>query len=259
MPELPDLQVFSHNLQKSIKGKKISAVRVVKGKKLNVSAGQLEQALAGQVVQSVYREGKELYFAIGRQHILAMHLMLHGKLIYGPADEGHKHTVLELAFTDDTALTLTDYSGMAKPTLDPEEPGAPDALSAAGGVKYLQAQLPQKRINIKNFLLDQQLIRGIGNAYADEILWDARISPFSICNKLPAAQITQLARSIKKVLAAAEKKILETHPDIISGEIRDFMKVHHSKKAQSPTGAVIHHKVVNSRKTYYTDEQVLFA
>ncbi|ASZ12302.1 Fpg/Nei family DNA glycosylase [Chitinophaga pendula] len=258
MPELPDLQVFSHNLQKLVKGKKISGVQVVKAKKLNVSAKQLEQALAGQAVQSVYREGKELYFAIGKQHVLAMHLMLHGKLLYGAAGGGHKHTVLELVFVDDTALTLTDYSSMAKPTLDPEEPDAPDALSEAGGVKYLKAQLPQKRIHIKNFLLDQQLIRGIGNAYADEILWDARISPFSICNKLPADKISQLAKSIKKVLAAAEKKILASHPDIISGEVRDFMAVHHSKKAQSPTGADIHHKVVNSRKTYYTDEQVLF-
>jgi formamidopyrimidine-DNA glycosylase len=60
------------------------------------------------------------------------------------------------------------------------------------------------------------------------------------------------------VLHDAEKQILATHPDIISGEVRDFLKIHNARKKQSPTGGEIHNKIVSSRKTYYTDEQDLY-
>jgi formamidopyrimidine-DNA glycosylase len=54
-------------------------------------------------------------------------------------------------------------------------------------------------------------------------------------------------------------EILKSHPDIISGEVRDFLKIHNAKKKESPKGAPIQFKLVNSRKTYYTEEQELFA
>lgn len=78
------------------------------------------------------------------------------------------------------------------------------------------------RTNIKNLLLDQKVIRGIGNAYADEILWHARISPLSVCNKIPDEKIKAIAKSIKTVLHKAIKHICKSHPQIISGEVRDF-------------------------------------
>jgi formamidopyrimidine-DNA glycosylase len=132
-----------------------------------------------------------------------------------------------------------------------------DALSIELNEAFLQEKL-QTKAAIKNVLLDQHVIRGIGNAYADEILWDARISPFSNSNKIPAAKVKALAKSIHKVLQNAEKQIRKTHPDIISGEIRDFLLIHNSNKSHSPTGAVIHNKTVGGRKTYYTDEQELY-
>ena len=106
--------------------------------------------------------------------------------------------------------------------------------------------------------MDQQVLRGIGNAYADEILWEAGISPFSVSNKIPAEKVKELAKAIKKVLKDAEKQIVKSHPDIITGEVRDFLKIHNAKKKESPTGAAIEHGTVNSRKTYYTKEQELY-
>ena len=115
------------------------------------------------------------------------------------------------------------------------------------------------RAIVKNVLLDQKVIRGIGNAYADEILWDAGISPFSISNKIPTASIKALVKSIKHVLEHAEKQIKKTNPDIISGEVRDFLLIHNAKKDKSPSGAAILQKTAGGRKTYYTDEQELFS
>ena len=112
---------------------------------------------------------------------------------------------------------------------------------------------------VTTFLFDQKVIRGIGNAYADEILWQAKISPFSVSNRIPAAKVRDLLKSIGKVLNNAEKKILKSHPDIIHGEVRDFLDIHHPKKQKSPTGAMIRTTQAASRRTYYTDEQELYA
>jgi formamidopyrimidine-DNA glycosylase len=106
--------------------------------------------------------------------------------------------------------------------------------------------------------MDQKVIRGIGNAYADEILWHALISPLSVCNKIPEDKIKTLAKSIKTVLHDAIKKILKSHPDIIKGEVRDFLVIHNSSKKKSPTGAEIKQTTIGGRKTYYTDEQELY-
>jgi len=67
-----------------------------------------------------------------------------------------------------------------------------------------------------------------------------------------------LAKEIKSVLKDAEKQILKINPDIIGGEERSFLKIHNSKKKESPTGGKIYNKMVNSRITYYTDEQELY-
>jgi formamidopyrimidine-DNA glycosylase len=258
MPELPDLQVFSHNLNKTLSGKTVKEVKVPESKKLNVSVKELKSVLEDQKVKEIFREGKELYFKFSKGDILAMHLMLHGKLYLFNGSNEHKYTILELIFSDDTGLALTDFQGQATPSLNPVMKDAKDALSDEADADYLKERMSKTRTAIKNLLLDQHVIRGIGNAYADEILWDAKISPMSASNKIPPQKIKDLSRSIKKVLKDAEKQIIKTHPDIISGEVRDFLNIHNSRKKHSPTGAAIHFTTANSRKTYYTDEQELY-
>ena len=113
-------------------------------------------------------------------------------------------------------------------------------------------------MNDQNFLIDQKMIRGIGNAYADEILWKTGLHPESICNKIPDDKIRTLAKDIKTVLKDAEKQILKIKPDSISGEERSFLKIHNSKKTKSPTGAKIQNKKLSSRITYFTNEQQLY-
>jgi len=257
MPELPDLQVFSHNLNKKLNGKTVKTVVVHKAPKLNVTHKELQDTLQGQKLSSVYRDGKELFFKFSKGDVLGLHLMLHGKLFLFEGKNDNKYPIIELLFTDDTGLVLTDFQGIAAPTLNPEAKDAPDALSADAGPEYLKGILAKKKTNIKTVLLDQKIIRGIGNAYADEILWDAGISPFSASNKIPEDKVKALVKSIHGVLQNAEKEIIKANPDIIAGEIRDFMLIHNAKKKHSPKGAPI---LIDEkqRKTYYTEEQELF-
>ena len=258
MPELPDLQIFSRNLNKSFKGKTVAAVRVSNARKLNVSEKELKAALEGQELVKIARVGKELHFEFKNGRVLGLHLMLNGRFHIFNNENEHKYAIVELLFNDDTGLVMTDFQGAAAPTLDPKPSAAIDALSDEVTFEFLKERLQKTRSGIKTILLDQHIIRGIGNAYADEILWHARISPFSAANKIPDDKINQLAKSIRHVLADAEKQILKTHPDIISGEVRDFLVVHTAKKKSTDGGAIIHQKEISSRKTYFTDEQELF-
>lgn len=258
MPELPDLQVFSRNLHKKLEGKKLKKLLLPVTNKIKAPVAEFKKAFEGQELQQVYREGKELRISFANGNVLGLHLMLHGDLHLFEDKNENKNTVLEMIFDDNTGLALTDWQKMATPTLNPEARETPDALSEDVNADFLKQRLQKTRTTVKNLLLDQHVIRGIGNAYADEILWHAGISPFSVCNKIPDEKIKVLAKSIKKVLKDAEKQIMKTHPDIISGEVRDFLQIHHSKKTKSPTGAAIQNKVSGSRKTYFTEEQELF-
>jgi formamidopyrimidine-DNA glycosylase len=257
MPELPDLQAFSHNLTKKLKGKKLKAVTVEVNKKLNVPESELKDALEGHELEKIIRAGKELHVHFGGGHVLGLHLMLHGGLaLYNEDDKEPQYCIITLKFDDGTNLSLTDFQKAATPTLDPKESNVPDALDVTA--KYLTEKLAKTKTPVKTVLMDQKVVRGIGNAYTDEILWHARISPFSASNKIPADKVEELVKTIKSVLEDAEKEILKVNPDIISGEVRDFMIVHQPRKKTTPDGKTIHQKELSSRKTYYTDEQELF-
>lgn len=257
MPELPDLQVFSANLNRQLAGKKLQQINVLKRAKANVSKAQLKKALERRRLQQVYREGKELRFAFEGGNILGLHLMLRGKLQWLDPGNPPAHALLEMWFEGDRQLVLTDYQYNARITLNPPEPEAPDALASKVNLAFWKEKL-QSKATIKNLLLDQQVVRGIGNAYADEILWEAGISPFSVSRKIPDSKIKALARSVKQVLKKAEQQIRKAAPGIIGGEVRDFLLIHNAAKKQSPAGAAIQQKTAGGRKTYYTDEQELF-
>ena len=257
MPELPDLQVFSSNLEKLLKGRTIKKINVPVSKKLNVSIPALKKTLVGKSIERVTRDGKELHIKFNGGDVLSLHMMLHGNLRMFEKKNEEQHTVLEIYFDNDKGLALTDWQKNATPTLNPEPKEGVDALSKENNYKFLKEALQSKAV-IKKLLMNQHLIRGIGNAYSDEILWDAGIHPFSVSNKIPDIKIRALAKSIKKVLGNAEKQIKKSHPDIIAGEVRDFLMIHNPKKEKSPTGGKIIVGELGSRVTYYSEEQELF-
>jgi formamidopyrimidine-DNA glycosylase len=259
MPELPDLQVFSKNLQQAIAGKKVKEIKVYVTSKLNVSEEALQKALKNKTLEVVKRVGKELHFEFSEAQVLGIHLMLNGELHLYVDDEPPKHCIMEMTFEKGPTLALTDFRKMATLTLNPESSAAPDAMADDIDSAFFKNLFTRKSGAIKTILLDQKIIRGIGNAYADEILWQAGISPFSLADKIPEAKIKALVKAIKDTLKSAEEQLLQKHPDIISGEYREFLKIHGSKIKQSPTGATVLVKKVGSRKTYYTDEQEYFS
>ncbi|OOG18788.1 hypothetical protein BWD42_02165 [Sphingobacterium sp. CZ-UAM] len=256
MPELPDLQAFSNNLTKMLKGKVLENAVIYNKQKIKVNEKSL-QTLIGKKLIKVYREGKRLYFDFGKEAVLSLHLMLHGKLVYSE-DENPKYSLVAMKFKDGKTLAITDFQKMANIELNPDPSEGIDALSPKLTANMLSELLQSRKAKIKTVLMDQNVIGGIGNAYADEILYEAGISPLSVSNKIPEKGVQKLVKAIKHVLESAEKQILKEHPDIINGEVRDFMKVHIKNADTDKKGNEILETKIGGRTTYYTKQQEVF-
>lgn len=257
MPELPDLAVFSENLQARLQGKTVHAVECQRPIRLNTSPEQLRNALCNTSIVSVRREGKEIAFVFYNQATLFVHLMQAGKfhITSDPAAVSFRSLALGLG---DNSLVVSDYRGQVTIKLNPSPSSVPDALEVDG--TYLRRKISERRRKeVKAFLIDQSILRGIGNAYVDEILWQARIAPRSIVGKIPDHVIEDLLISIRSVLIDAIENIKKEKPETISEEVRSFLRVHNPKRSESPTGHRIMTKKVASRITYFTQEQVLYA
>jgi formamidopyrimidine-DNA glycosylase len=260
MPELPELTVFADNLRKGVTGKKIVTAAYHGQKKLNVSPEELSRALVSAEITKVDRAGKQICFEVSNGNTFCIHLMLNGGFVLTKAQEVERlpSLVFSMTFADGSAMAVTDPKAWATVALNqrPDEKGV-DGLSVTA--EYLQAAFKkQPRKLAKAVLIDQAVIGGIGNAYSDEILWRAKVSPKSVVGKIPVEAIEALAEAIPAVLNEAIAEIRKRRPDTVSGEIREFLKVHGPGKKTSPTGAKVIKEQVQSKTTYYTDEQKLY-
>jgi formamidopyrimidine-DNA glycosylase len=255
MPELPDVEIFSKNLDKVFADKKLLKVKVIRGKKLADTAQSLSKNLEGKKLKRIYRSGKEMRFEFTEKILVGLHLMLTGDIFIFSGKNDHHSTIIELYFEGNKNIALTDRMGNANIKLNPVDKEGVDALEL--DFKYLKSAFNRKT-TIKNILLDQDVIRGIGNGYSDEILWEARISPYSVAAAIPDEKIKELVKIIPKVLKEATKKIDKAYPGRINDEVKEFLKIHSKTKTVSPTGRPIQIDAKGLRKTYYTDEQVLY-
>ena len=261
MPELPDLEVFKHNIFKQLVSKTLESITVCNPTKVNTHESQLTQALANRELTAIHRYGKELLFDFGDGEIIASHLMLSGKIAIAntlQAVEAIPYKICILHFKDQS-LVFSDMGGLCTIKYKPLRDRVPDAFGQDFTLDYfLNIAQKKPRANIKAFIIDQKVVKGIGNAYADEILWAAYISPHSTVGNIPENMMVQLYEAINTVLAQAVESIKALQPDIISGEERRFLQVHTKLKKQTATGFPIIIERIASKTTYYTQEQVLY-
>jgi formamidopyrimidine-DNA glycosylase len=245
MPEIPDLNIFCRNLNKRLEGKKLAEITVLIDRQLKVPEAVLKSTLEHQVLISIKRIGKELHFGFGNGHVLVIHLMLHGTMYWYEGENGNRFTIAELLFADGTGLAITDWQKAVMLKLDPEPVPVPDAMDMQPG--YL-----------KTVLTEGKMVQGIGNAYVDEILYAAKISPFSAADKIPEDRVEVLFKAISMVLRDAENHISQNFPDTITEKERDFLQVHRPKQKLTLAGEEILKAEIDKRKTYYIAGQELF-
>jgi len=235
MPELPDLEVIAKFLQQQLTGVRIEEASVLKPIVVrNLIGGDLAAYLTGQSIESVSRRGKFLLFKLSSGNWLVINPMLAGRLRYhasGAKVRGKAFIVLRLA--NGMSLRYSDAVTMGKVYLTSALDAVPNF--AAQGPEALDPQLTlgtfttrlrRHRGEIKGILTNQSFVAGIGNAYADEILFRAGVYPFRKRPSLSEDEVRRVYEAMRSVLQEAIEILRERVGADIHLEIRDFLQVH---------------------------------
>ncbi len=208
MPELVEIETLRRQLSSLILGSQITGVYSPSKAKLRSlsSYPTLIRELRQNRVQKIDRTGKYLIFRLSTEKVLISHLGMSGRwLVLGETKPKHSHLVVEfqgfsLVYVDPRRfgqlLVARSENEVANGAL------GPDFLSRFS-VNDLYARLIRHRQFVKKVLMDQSVIAGLGNIYADEVLFQAGISPLAHCDKLPLEKVSQIDSCGKKLLKKA--------------------------------------------------------
>ena len=213
MPELPEVEVLARHLNRLLTGKIIRAVEVRRKKVLHPTPlAKFTKELIGTKFLHLHRRGKYLVFELKRQNspeniFLLGHLGMTGRMFLAHKKTPEpKHTAVVLGLARYNFIYEDPrYFGRLTLDLAPLAKLGPEPLSANFPSPEFTRRLQRSTQPIKVKLLDQSLVAGIGNIYASEALFHARISPRLAANKLTGAQINKLGHAIRKILTAAIK------------------------------------------------------
>ena len=263
MPEAPDLEVIREFLTPRLLGVGVTAARVIKPSVMRPLAGDFATDVVGRTFDNVERRGKMLVFGLSGDRVIALHMMLTGLLQYAAtADRLLKKTCFvlglssgnELRYLDEKQMGMVYYASRDQLADIPrlaQADGVPDVLDDLPLPK-LKELLRPFRGEIKGILTRGQFIGGIGNAYADEILFDARIYPFKKKNRLSDEELERLRVSMGAVTRHAIEVVRERTGDQIHRKIRDFLQVHRKGGEECPVcGGKISEVTANRRITSY--------
>ncbi len=213
MPEMPEIETIVRKLRKVLIGKQIAGVRL-SGLPLRKPIGDtFASKLCGRTIRKIVRRGKYLILELEPRAFWLMHLGMSGRVLYHPpAGEVARHTHAIIKFSDSTELEYRDHRRFGLLAVYellhikniPELSGLGiDPLSPKFNRDWLFPLLRKSRQDMKSFLLDQRQIAGLGNIYACEALFFARINPARRCCTLTPGETARLVLSIRKVLRLA--------------------------------------------------------
>ena len=236
MPELPDLEVIKKVLNHRIVDKKIEKVEILQPLVFRCTFDQFVNQLQSHSITQVNRRGKFLIFDFDTDAHVVIHPMLGGRLQLCQINERlKKRTCFRWQFLDGTEFRYFDDNFMGRIYLVQGNDFSPIPQFADLGPEPLDAnlslQLFQQRLKhhpgmIKNILTNQKFLAGIGNAYADEILFAAGIYPFRKRPSLTTEEIEKLYHFTRSVLGKAIEILSQRMGEVVEVEIRDFLKVH---------------------------------
>ncbi|MGP4041619.1 DNA-formamidopyrimidine glycosylase [Gracilibacillus sp. D59] len=217
MPELPEVETIRQTLKQLVIGKTIESVDVFWPKIIQEpdDVEQFSALLHGQTIHDIRRKGKFLLFDLD-EHVLVSHLRMEGKYgVYDRNEEVMPHTHVMFHFIDGTDLRYRDVRKFG--TMHLQEKGtettkkplvllAKDPLEADFSLQTFQEKVQKSERNIKNILLDQSVIAGLGNIYVDETLFLAEIHPLTKGISLTDEQVIQIKQAAVITLKDAVKQ-----------------------------------------------------
>jgi formamidopyrimidine-DNA glycosylase len=268
LPELPEVETTARSLRPRIIGRRVAAVRGVDWPRMlpNTSETDLQDALIGRQVTGVDRRGKYLLVSFEGDAWLSIHRKMSGNLLLvhgATALEPHTHLVLglddgqELRFVDARKFGRVYLFRSAEQLHDfLAERLGPDSLNDLDET-VLAAKLRGRKGRIKSLLLDQAFVAGVGNLYADEALWQARVHPLRSADSLSGREVRRLAQAIKQVLVLGIERrgtSFSTYLDAdgTPGENQEFLNAYGREGQACPRcGAPIHRILIGQRSSHF--------
>ncbi|NPV27588.1 MAG: DNA-formamidopyrimidine glycosylase [Firmicutes bacterium] len=268
MPELPEVETVKRTLEKKIVDRVITEVEVALPKIVQgLSPMEFSERLVGQKILGIDRRGKYLLTSLSNGQTLVTHLKMTGRWLYTAADVPQtKHTHVVFTLDNGHQLRFQDLRQFGYMLLVPrgelhQVPGLNELGVEPLGDEFTREYLAEitgpRKTKIKQLLLDQTLIAGIGNIYADEILFTAGLHPERVSNSLSPAEINRLYAAIRQVLAAGVEHRGTSVSDYVDGEGRPgeyqhYLQVYAREGQACPRcGQVIHRLKVGGRSSYH--------
>jgi formamidopyrimidine-DNA glycosylase len=233
VPELPDICAYMSALEPRIVGRPLRRVRLLNAFLLRTAEPPITQ-VEGRNVRDLRRIGKRIAIGLDNDLWLVIHLMIAGRLHWrSPGSKTAGRNALAAFDFPDGSLVLSEAGTKRRASL--HVLGGEAALAAAdpGGVEVLSSDLMSFRTalaaenrTLKRALTDSRIVSGIGNAYSDEILHAARLSPFAIASRLTEAQVNALYDSMRAVLIDAVDRSVGQKAATLKSEKRSGLSVH---------------------------------
>ncbi len=262
MPELPEVETIKNELSPWVVGQSFTGVSISDAKvACGCSAKEVGRGLIGQKVESLGRRGKYLIFHLSNGKALIIHLRMTGSLVLDPGEDG-RYVRAAFCLSDGHRFVFSDRRRLGKMWLADDADAVvrklgPEPLDKRFTPNTLRHRLGRHHIPIKSALLDQCIVAGIGNMYADEALFAARIHPLRKTDELSAKQVQALHHSICRILRSAignKGASVDTYvrPEGELGTAHfDFKVAHRGGELCPLCGGTIERIVVQNRGTYF--------
>ena len=268
MPELPEVETVRRQLAGSLLAKRFAEVdQAEPAMLLDCAAEDVRAVLPGREIGSVGRLGKFLIVRLDGQAFLTLHLGMTGGLLVDPKDGPGAHTRFLFRLEDGrgrtTTLEFRDTRKFGRLHLTTGGPAprllalGPDAWQGSWDAAYLEGRLRGHKIALKAFLLDQRHLSGIGNIYADEILWWAGLSPLRPSGSLSTEEVAALTEEIRRRLGEGVRLLGCTLQDFVDtagepGEFQDWLQAYGRQgQACARCGGTLVRVVIGGRGTAY--------
>jgi formamidopyrimidine-DNA glycosylase len=241
MPELPEVETIRRQLAPALEGRRIEAVHVLDPRWSEPAPPEaIEDALRGRTIEHVGRRGKYLIVSLEDDAHLVTHLRMTGNLLITPDAEDPPHLRVAIGLDDGSRLLFVDVRRFGTGDVLLGSDALSDYFDSRLGVEPLSVDFTAEALRalargrkqpVKAFLLNQERVAGVGNIYADEALWRARIHPQRPAGELDPAELKALHRGIRTALKAGIERQGATlrdyrTPDGGSGAMQHEFKVY---------------------------------
>lgn len=262
MPELPEVETIVRYLQKHIRGKRILEFTPLRKNnrlfRYHREPDEIGKIVVGRKIKDINRQGKTVLIELEDGKCLALHLMMTGKIFINPQEPQRPHDRLRMRLSGKADFVFNDIRkfGWCRLLSAGDQTKVADALEIS--LQNFSAKIKGRRTPVKSILLDQKVVSGIGNIYADEILWYAKINPSRYARSLTETEIGKIFSQMRRVLRLAIQKGGTSsrnyqRPDGSSGGYYEIRKAYQrtGEKCQRCFEGIIKRVIIGQRSSHF--------